>query len=276
MDAYERKQTIDLTRTEQYILSIRLQPDGFSFYIYDPLTKGSFLYEEERFGPLTNYTEAFTNGIYSHEYLLQNYRKIYAVLVSDRFTFVPSGWTNEAGERIYYDFCYPSHTDKVYSTRLPRTGIMELFGTEPGLGSFIERTFPEARIIHHLAPLCEYFYARSRLGNTFKTFVHLQAGRLDVICFDRRGLLFANSFSFITPMDAVYYILNVWKQQRFSQENDELYLIGPKELSFQVEPILKRYIAQVLPVIFPSEMYGSSEDIRRIPFDLIVLPSCEL
>lgn len=276
MDAYERKQAIDLTRTEQYILSIRLQPDGFSFYIYDPLTKGSFLYEEEKFGPLADYTSALTDGIYSREYLLQNYRKTYLVCVSSRFTFIPPGWTTEEKEKIYYDFCYPSHSDKLYRTLLPRTGITELFGTDTGLSSFVERTFPEGRIIHHLAPLCEFFYTRSRLGNTFKTFVHLQPGRLEIICFDRRGLLFANTFSYVAPMDAVYYILNVWKQQGFSQENDELYLIGPKELSLQVEPLLKRYVAQVLPVIFPSEMYGSSEDIRSIPFDLIVLPLCEL
>ena len=96
------------------------------------------------------------------------------------------------------------------------------------------------------------------------------------MCFDRRGLLFANSFSFVSPMDAVYYILNVWKQQHFSQETDELYLIGSKDLITQTEPLLKKYIAQVLPVIFPSEMYGGNEDIRRIPFDLIVLPLCEL
>lgn len=276
MNEYVQKHAIDLKNTEQYILSIRLRPDGFSFYIYNPLVKGAFFYKQIIFNALNEYTDSFMSAVYAEDVLLKEYKKIYVVHASPSFTFVPAGWCEDGTVEQYYSFCFPEQNDQVMSDKLADASVENIFGVDKTLFLFIDRTFGQVRHVHHLSALCEYFSMVSRRGNTSKAIVHIGPGVVDVLCYNRRGLLFANTFSFVHPDDAVYYILNVWQQQAFDQENDELYIVGDKELTRQIKKRLKEYIGQILPVIFPSEMYSSAENVRDIPFDLIILPLCEL
>ena len=76
--------------------------------------------------------------------------------------------------------------------------------------------------------------------------------------------------------DAAYYILNVWEQQGFDQEKDELQLTGDKEPRQIITRIAQEYIRQVMPSIFPPQLFKLGKETLEAPFDLTVIPLCEL
>ena len=57
--------------------------------------------------------------------------------------------------------------------------------------------------------------------------------------------------------------------------NDEMLIAGNNSAREAITTTLREYLAYVMPVIFPSEMFKAGKDALNAPFDLIVLPICE-
>ena len=87
--------------------------------------------------------------------------------------------------------------------------------------------------------------------------------------------MLANTFSFSDPMDAVYYILACRNRIGLDPHNDELLLSGDASVREKILPMLRTYLARVMPMIFPPQMFKSGKDAMIAPFDLIVTPICE-
>lgn len=265
--------------TENYILSLRLRDEGCYFAICDPSTNNSYKALNIIFPPAKeSLLHAMEEVVYNHPVLLRSFLKTYIIIESGRFTFIPKAIEKENNNRLYtyYDFCFPDHTDQIICNEWKNNRLFNLFGVDKNLYAFLKRTFENPVFLHQLTPLCEYFYNRSRNGNNSKMYVHLQKKRIDIACFNTNGMLFANSFGFEDIHDAVYYILNVWEQQGFDQENDELQLTGDKNHRQTITRITQEYIRQVMPSIFPPQLFKLGKDTLEAPFDLTVIPLCEL
>ena len=94
-------------------------------------------------------------------------------------------------------------------------------------------------------------------------YIHLQKKWIDIACFNKKGLLFANSFEY-------------GDIQGFDQEKDELQLTGDKEPRQIITRIAQEYIRQVMPSIFPPQLFKLGKETLEAPFDLTVIPLCEL
>ena len=265
-------------KTENYILSIRLRNDGCYFAISDPTTNNSYKGQNIVFPPTGNTPlQSIEEAVYNQPVLLKTFRKTYIILQSSRFTLIPQSIEPEADKlNIYYDFCFPDHTDKILCNEWQRNQLYNLFGVNKDIYAFLKRTFDNPLFLHQLTPLCEYFYKRSKVGNNSKMYIHLQKKWIDIACFNKKGLLFANSFEYGDIHDAAYYILNVWEQQGFDQEKAELQLTGDKEPRQIITRIAQEYIRQVMPSIFPPQLFKLGKETLEAPFDLTVIPLCEL
>lgn len=270
------KKVIDLDRSEKYILSLRLQPAGFSFSIHDPLTDGSFYYQQERFDPALPYYQSLERAVYDNDFLLSDYRKVYVLCATGRFTFVPQPFAGERSVEDYYRFCFPNQSDKVLVNRLIRNSAYNVFGIDAGIYGFLERTFGFPVFIHHLSPLCEFFQNKSQLGNFAKMYVQFQECGIDVLVFNKSGLQFANHFQGEQPVDLLYILLSVWQQLGLDQQKDELQFAGLSAARQGVVDLLKSYICNVVPVVFPPRIYELGKDTILAPFDLTALTLCEL
>lgn len=265
-------------QTEDYTLSIHLRSDGCYFAISNPTASNSYRGQNLLFSLNTNtLLQCLEETVYNYPILLKPFYKTYIIMQSSRFTFVPKAIEiREDKLNAYYDFCFPDHTDIILHNECRRNQFYNLFGVDKDIYAFLKRTFDNPLFLHQLTPLCEYFYNRSKIGNNSKMYIHLQKGWLDIACFNPKGLLLANSFEYKEPHDAAYYILNVWEQQGFNQEKDELQLTGDKEQRQIISRIVQEYIRQVMPSIFPPQLFKLGKEILEAPFDLTVIPLCEL
>lgn len=265
------------TDTSQYILMLRITPREMIYSCYHPAIDGSLVCGRDVFSASASFLSEIERTVYSHDELLQPFKKVYVLLPTQRFLLVPIDVAAEASPETFFRAVYPAiEGEEVLESRLPYVGASMLSAADGAVTSFLRRTFGMPAILHPLAPLCEYFYRKSRVGNFAKVYVQLYEGNMEVVCFDKKGLLLANTFVAPTTGDAAYHLLNVWQQLGLNQQTDEVQIAGDAVARRELATLLRRYILTVGPVIFPSQRHTIGSDAMQLPFDLTALSLCEL
>ncbi len=257
----------DFNQSEQHILSIRLSADGFSFSIHHPHTGEICLYVPYPVNASYSMTANLKEMIASQEALKYTYKKVNILTDTIRFTPAPFDlFEDEQQENLFYQNFSAKDNEIVLCNILGKSNSVILFGMDKHARSLLDEHFPSARIYASVSPLTEHFTQESRQGNCRKLYAHLKKDTIEIFAFDRGKLLLINTFSCKQVSDQVYYLLYIWQQLGFHQENDQLFLLGNNEHQGLLDSELRKFIRQVdtIPV-------SSSE----IPFDIQTLLTCE-
>ena len=86
---------------------------------------------------------------------------------------------------------------------------------------------------------------------------------MDLFCYNRQGLVLANTYRFQHPNDAAFYLLTVWQQTGMDQRSDRLELWGEQETTAPVENIMREYIAQIYrptEIAYPGASGTNADD----------------
>lgn len=257
-------------------LALRIAKTSLQVVLYNTVEDNSLVYREIALDPTAiSPLKALENAIYENQILLSDFARVDCVVDTDTFIVVPAEVSSvEIQEKIMVT-SFPDFEGEMMVNVLPAQEAAIIMGLEQEIVGFIRRTFNNPRIHHHLSPLCRYFSYKSKQGNTKKMYAYLRSGKVDLMAFSNNRLLMANTFLYRDPVDAVYYILSSRKMLGLDASSDELYLVGSPSEREAIAPILRDYIAFVMPVIFPSAMFKAGKDAMKAPFDLIVLPLCE-
>jgi hypothetical protein len=266
--------TIDFSKTEQYNLSIRLTPDGFSFYIVDPFGGGKSVFYTSSFSNLKSQLSQIEEIVFKHEQLLLPYRRTDLIVVSPHYTFVPNELFVEDKKEELLSFQFHNTADKILTNSLQRIPVTNVFAMDSEIYGFLHRSFSINRVLHYATPMGEYFAERSRFGNYSKMYLHIEATHLDIFCFERNRLKLNNSLNFSQINDAAYFVLNAWEKAGLHQTDDELHLCGINDLLTEITPLLKKYLQRVSPLNPPTDWYVSPANCEYLPLDLMTLVLC--
>ncbi|MDD4972222.1 MAG: DUF3822 family protein [Paludibacter sp.] len=233
------EQPIDLTMIKQYLLSIRLSAEGFSISVFDEsseplsskrITKSLFsLSSEEIIKLLTPET-------------LLNYQSVRLICESDTYTFVPAPLfkLDEAADLLHLQF-KPVKTDQIILNRIPKWDTVNVFSIPKTLHIALTQLFPDAIIEHHLTYfLCEYV----KQQNENSVYIEVRNNIMDVVVVSNGALQLLNSFSFNTPEDFTYYILNLFDKLQLDTENCSVILFNAEK-----KPELQKMLELYLEVI---------------------------
>ncbi|WP_420187340.1 DUF3822 family protein [Bacteroides pyogenes] len=243
---------IDLTKSKQYTLSIRLSTDGFSFSIYNPISDNSLSFIEKEADDSLSLTANLRRVFQESDFLNCPYKRVNVMMTDKRFTTVPFElFEDEQAELLFYHNHRKKEHEKIIYNILKRENAVVIFSMDKSAHAFIEKQYPDARFYSHSTPLIEYFTVKSRLGNSRKMYASFRKGAIDLFCFERGHLLLANSFKCTNFEDCVYYLLYVWKQMEFDQQRDELHLTGAMPEKERLLRELRKFILQVF-VMNPS------------------------
>lgn len=226
---------------------------------------------------ITDPTKAVEEAVYDAPLLLADFDRTDCVVDSGRYIILPSeGASPEVIEALGREL-YPEEHESLEAVVNPLAPLdCTLVAWIPReLMHFLRRTFNNPPVHHHIAPLCRYFAAKSRMGNSGKMYANFRQGYVDLIAFGRRGLLVANSYRVRETTDILYYVMALRKEIGFDGEDDEMFVSGDPDVREIVLPQLREYIPNVMPVIFPSTALRGGEEALKAPFNLIVLPLCE-
>lgn len=239
-------ESLDLSKSEHYTLSIRLSTGGFCFYIYNPLDDSFSLIEERGIEPSLSLTANLRRILGKTNYLKYKFKKINILLTESRYTLIPLElFDDKYSSDVFYYNQVPVENELVRYTVLMNSNTVAVYGVDKSAYQFLETLFPDANYVSYVVPLLEYFSTKSRLGNTNKVYAHWASGVLTVFCYEKGKLVLVNSFHAKVIADCVYYVLYVWKQLSFNQLRDELHLCGDLLQKEKLTATFKKYVSEV-------------------------------
>lgn len=185
--------------------------------------------------------QKISNSVYDHPEMLDDYSAS-IIIESTRTMMVPDAMLEEEGEaEKVYSRVYPGQEEEVITddNNGPETALLTLVS---GLRSFLQRTFPGARIHSHLNRLKSRFRT---LGTGMRIFASIRDGELDLIAFNGENLLSASTQKWREWSDIVYRILNLAEIYNMQVNESELFLDGVGERLEKAESFLRPKFAVV-------------------------------
>ncbi|CDD51804.1 DUF3822 family protein [Parabacteroides sp.] len=272
-------QPIDFNKSEQYILSIRLSTDGFSFSIYHPQRNEEVYFSSSPVNTQRSMAANVKAYLTETEELKHKFKQVNILIHTTRYTSIPLElYEDEQTELLFYQNLPSQSNEVILCNILGKSNVVILFGLDKLTHLFLTEHFPDARLFASVSPLTEYFSRKCKLDNTRKLFAVCHPESIEVIGFEKEKLFILNSYSVSGINDSCYYLLNIWQQAGFNQEEDKLYLVGTHRIpqGDYLSQLLKKYIRK-LYIINPQMEFNNTEisRIQQIPFDMLSLISCE-
>ncbi|MGL5272099.1 MAG: DUF3822 family protein [Phocaeicola sp.] len=263
--------SIDLKQSEQYILSIRLSADGFSFCIYSSEnheTLFRFYTVNEAYSMTANIKE----WISQTEELKLKYKKVNILVDSNRFTTIPFDlFDDENSESLFYYNQLPINNEIVLCNILGETNLALLFGMDKYAHQFLHEQFPQARFYASISTVSELLCKHKNPQASGILYAYLRKNKLEIYAFAFNKLLLINSYACQQTSDRIYFILSVWKQLNFCQEKNELCLIGNKRIKEEVMQEVEQYIRNISLPKYETLLNQNEELPKEISLDLAAL-----
>lgn len=266
---------MDYEKSEQYQLSIRLRPDGFSFYVEAPSADEGgvevfdYLFETNR-----DYLEQLKEAIYGSDKLLLTYECVRVVIQPERYLLVPEELYDLECKESLFRLGLPSAGKvTIDENRLTKLDARLLFEVESELFAFLTRTFALFSLTAHVTPLLNLFFNRSRFGSQSKLFLFLSERGADLALYRGDSIQLTTFVATSSAKDLAFYLLTLWQQNQLNQEEDFLYVAGKCGWSDELIELLKRYIRRVDWITVP--VAAIQEQSPLIPLEIQTLSLCE-
>ena len=261
---------------ERLIFTLKAASDRFSFSLYDPVVDGSYFYYVIPTERDSDAFSSFKQFFFDNPFLASSFRKVYIINGYPEFTFVPELLYKEEDTESLFEFNIAHSTGKILSHKLRQPSVVTLHKMPEEVHQFLNRSFSNARFIHHLSPLIVYFQDKNKTTNSSQFIVNLNDKRLDIICFSQGNFLLGNSFQITGMQDTMYYILFAWKQLKLDQIKDYIYIAGNKHEKTTLMKEIQTYIHNIIPVNISPMAHFAGIDTQTIPIDFLSLTLCDL
>ena len=261
-------ENIDLGHSDEYNLSIRLTPNGFSFYIYSPADPSIFHFQETSLGSKLSYLDHIKKVIFDLGFFSQVFNKTTVTTVSDRYTLVPDAFFDlkKVDELFRFNFHNPQG---VVLSESSSTGSWHvLFHIQEEMHAFLLRNLWNPVFCHQVTPLLQLFEKEQQGVSTRSCFVDFHDNFATVICFAGDQLLSANTIPCLNPHDTTYFIASIWEKLHFSQTNDRLCLSGRVDREKAVIDILKKLIRRVEYIDLRPKVMLTETQRDSLPTDI--------
>ncbi len=251
-------------------LTIRVGRQTLSFSALDVSRSGSIVYEpytvRSGISMAANLREAFKEID-----LLSNGWQRAMVLLDSPVLMIPVDEFNEGSKEVLYRHAITGREgETVLSTVLPSLNAVAVYSVNKDLKLVIDDHFADVRFTNVCAPVWNHLYRRSFTGVRMKLYAYFHDKKMDVFSFQQNRFRFTNSFNTNLVPDAVYFILNIWKQLAFDNKRDELHLVGELPARDELMQELHTFIQNVY-VVNPKAEFNRAPitEIKNLPYDLL-------
>ncbi len=227
--------------------------------------------------PSQPYLKVVEDAIYSTPEILGDYGHIDIVLRTDSYVTVPREFSDDEALACGRYAQLDNNSERALELSVDSTDCAKIvWAMDSDLRNFLARTFRNAPLQCHITPLLHYLSRQSHLGNSSKLYAHFSGDRVDILAFAANGALsLAVTHTVLSDTDALYFIMACARQAGLNVMNDEILLCGDPSRRIALMPLISRYAARVMPLIFPSAALRAGREAFNAPFPLILIPLCE-
>lgn len=265
---------IDLGKSENYALTLRISPDSLAFAIYEPCVGGNYCYRETSFTNESDRLDNVQRIVFDYNFLTLSFKQTNVVFASKGYDVVPHYVYESKMKDALYRFTHQAPIGKVLECPKTIQNHVVLFDIDPEMYKFLMRSLYNPQFYHHSYLLMKYIEGKNRMAHKgSKMYLNFHNEFLDVFCYnDASRLVHATTFQSEDKYNAVYFILNLWDKCNFDQKEDYLYVLENFVGSGQsVISMLSDYIEHTENIGIPSEVELMGEDSKSTPLDLLIL-----
>ena len=271
-------------RTENYKLSIRLSPDGFSFCTLDEHKNKYLSLESYSIKPPRSneeYIGLLNDIIESANFLKQRFKSVHLLYENNHFTLIPDSLFNPEKKELYLHFNHEiDPSDKIAYNKLINLDAFNIYTMPASVNQWIKQTFPDAIVTHSISVLVEGILLNFKNANLEKTvFIQVRPTSFDVLYVKNNKVVFLNSFNYRTNEDFVYFLMYVLEQLQLNPEYITLQLIGGISEQSALYILISKYV-KYCRFIDRNDSFLYSRVFDQLPshtfYNLLNLNQCEL
>lgn len=262
-----------IAQPELWRMALLISRQSLEVALYPPVDSEEAIFRSIDLDPdASSHLKAVEDAIYDNPLLLSDFKSIRGFIDTDYFQLMPDEVPQDnydallrAGAQV------PQDTWRAIATQAS-PGVKLVMAADEELCRFLTRTFFNITLQHPLAILTALLAPHS---SGIRSYSIMHRKRMQMISFDNQKLLSANIFTYNEPMDAVYYILASRHISDIDPVEHPQYYAGQSESIDSVVPILRSYIAQLLPPEMPLLPYRATRHSLNAHYLLTMLPLCE-
>jgi hypothetical protein len=237
------EESFNIEDTFEYILSIQVSLNGFSFSVYQPSLTKVLVFKST---PLKISTEnllarRFKEWIQTEELLQKTYQKIHVIIFTDKFTLVPKSLhKNEVNEEVAHLLFKDGNKLKFAENIVEPAKAKLIFPLPDGFNEVISEMIGECEINHPLKLLINRL-PESTTGHSLILLFNMR--HLFIVIGKGEKLLFANSFKINHSNDVVYFVLTTLKQLEIPAKATQMYYTGKSDYLAETKANLEKFFA---------------------------------
>ena len=230
-------------------LSIQFNLDGFSFSIYNIISKKEVYFREYEFENSQVTPENLLlkiKDIFKTNTQLQNdFSSVIVIHQNNLSVLVPNRYFNKKELASYLNFNIKKLTiDYIAFDHLEGLESKNVYIPYVNINNYLFQNFGEFEYKHHSTVLIEKLL--NSTNNKEQTmFVNVSKTSLDIVVIENNQLILFNTFSYNTKEDFIYYILFVAEQLNLNVNEFSLHFTGKVNLEDAIYKITYKYIKNV-------------------------------
>ena len=246
------KQNNNITTLKTIIenkLSIQFNLDGFSFSVYNIISKKEVYFREYDFENSQVTPENLLlkiKDIFNTDTQLQkDFSSVLVIHQNNLSVLVPNRYFNKKELASYLNFNIRKLTiDYIAVDHLEGLESKNVYIPYVNINNYLFQNFGEFEYKHHSTVLIEKLL--NSTNNIEKTmFVNVSKNSLDIVVLENNQLILFNTFSYNTKEDFIYYILFVAEQLNLNVNEFSLHFTGKVNLEDAIYKITYKYIKNV-------------------------------
>jgi hypothetical protein len=240
--SYDR---FDVEKTYEYILSIQVRLDGFSFSVLSQQGDKILAFKtiQLKISSISLISRRFNEWIESEELLKKPFKKIRVIIFGEKFTLIPEKYyQNSLNQNISSILFEDNNEPEIAENAIGEFGERLIFALPQGLNKVITEQIGECEIVHPIKII---------LSNLPKTEIEnglillFDAKNFYIVIFEKNKLVLANNFKMVHANDVVYYVLTTLKQLGIPTSETDLFIIDSINRLPKIEDSLQPYFSEI-------------------------------
>lgn len=241
-----KDKSFEIQNTKDYILSIQVCLDGFSFLMFNQEEKKIVAYKTTQvLISSENLLSRRLKEWLDEEDLLKNqFKSVRAIIFTNNFALVPIEYSGSEWNRSLTSAVFDRKVHNLFEENKINAPEANLFfPVSQDIRNVLYHFFTKNTEIIH--PLTCILNSGIKSKKSIQSFV-LATNKFFYLTISRNNrLLFANSFSINHENDLVYNIINAFQQLEIARSETDLVLAGSKAQNAEIKTLLKPYFLNI-------------------------------
>lgn len=213
---------------------------------------------------------------FEYEFGNSKFKQVTACLLETENVLVPSGLYSDELKRELFEFSLGEQKKiDLKSETIRGIDSVNIFNEKADIQAALGQTVKNFKIKHCQSILLQLLSRETKSSEENRAYIHIEEAFFDLFIFNASKLKLANRYSYKTPEDFIYFLLNCIEVLELDIKKLPLFLMGKVEQDDDLHSLISNYFEEVLFMknagIFKySDSYSDSEHSNYLLFNQVL------